>query len=164
MAVAEQTAEKMQTLLQKFFDANAISDNIAYWLGFNYYNNIEKIYHEKWAHAFTGEIFADGLSAFMLKCDVRPVRKGLETHDKNFEMLDAAFTENRVMIEDLELAIRNLIETAEFNDDMQVKLYAEDLSLTILNYVKQAKEWEHIAQVRASYDVDIHFAEYTHFI
>ena len=61
MKVSEQTVDKMQLLLKAFFNANAVSDNIAYWLGYNYYNNIEKLYHEKWAHAFPSETFADGL-------------------------------------------------------------------------------------------------------
>ena len=164
MKITTATADKMQGLLQKFFDANAISDNIAYWFGFNYYNNIESLYHAKWAHAFPGDAFADGLSTFMLKCDVRPVRRGLEGHTDGFTSLPEAFEANRAMIEDLESAIRDLIETAEFNEDAQVKLYGEELQLTIMNYVKQAKEWEHISKATSPYDMDLHFAQYTHFI
>lgn len=164
MKVSEATAEKMQLLLQKFFDANAVSDNIAYWLGYHYYNNIEKAYHMKWAHAFPSDIFADGLSGFMLKSDIRPVRLGLADHTQDFNDLVEVFETNRQLAEELESSIKELIDTAEMSEDTEVKLFAEELSLTILNYLKQAKEWEYVAKTVSPAEMNIHFDLYTNFI
>ncbi len=164
MRVSEATINKLQLLLKKFFDANAKSDNIAYWLGYNYYNNIEKIYHEKWAHAFPSDKFADGLSNFMLKLDVRPVRIGLEDHVYDYKDLVEVFEDNKNLAEDLTNEIHDLIEIAEMNDDLEVKLYAEDLSLLVLDYFKQAEEWEHTAKTTTPADMNIHIKEYTNFI
>ena len=164
MKVSEATVNKMQELLRAFFDANAKSDNIAYWLGYNYYNNIEKLYHEKWAHAFPSDIFADGLSNFMLKLDVRPVRYGLEDHDYDYNDLIEAFEDNKKLAEDLVELVHGLIEVAEMNDDIEVKIYAESLSEVVLDYFKQAEEWEHVAKNTTAADMNIHIEHYTNFI
>ena len=164
MKVSETTINKLQLLLKSFFNANAKSDNIAYWLGYNYYNNIEKIYHEKWAHAFPGDDFADGLSNFMLKLDIRPVRIGLESHDYDYKDLVEVFEDNKNMIESLLNEVHELIEIAEMNDDVEVKLYAEELSLLILDYFKQAEEWEHVSKTTTPNDMNIHIEHYTNFI
>lgn len=164
MKVSDATVEKLQNLLQAFFDANAISDNIAYWLGYNYYNNIEKLYHEKWAHAFPSDKFADGLSNFMLKLDVRPTRIGLVDHTYDYADLVEAFEDNKTLAEALVNRIHELIEIAEMNDDAEVKLYAEDLSLLMLDYFKQAEEWVHVAKTTSPADMNIHINDYTNFI
>jgi len=164
MKVSNVTIDKMQILLKEFFNANAKSDNIAYWLGYNYYNNIEKIYHQKWAHAFPGDQFADGLSNMMLKLGIRPVRLALENHTKDFNNLIEVFDENKNIIEVLVNEIHELIELAELNGDVEVKLYAEELALIILDYEKQAEEWAYIAKVVSPSDMNIHIEKYTNFI
>ena len=68
------------------------------------------------------------------------------------------------LAEDLTNQIHDLIEIAEMNDDLEVKLYAEDLSLLVLDYFKQAEEWEHIAKTTTPADMNIHIKEYTNFI
>lgn len=164
MKVSEQTVDKMQLLLKAFFNANAVSDNIAYWLGYNYYNNIEKLYHEKWAHAFPSETFADGLSNFMLKVGIRPIRLGLEDHVYDYKNLTEVFEDNKNLAENLVNEIHELIDIADMNEDLEIKIYAEDLSLTMLNYLKQAEEWEHISKVVGSADMNLHIDKYTNFI
>ena len=154
----------MQLLLKDFFDANAASDNIAYWLGYNYYNNIEKLYHEKWAHAFPGDIFADGLSAFMLKLDIRPVRYGLQDHEYDYADLVEVFEDNKKIVENLREDVVSLVEVAEMNDDLEVKLYAEKLVEILVDYYKQAEEWEHVAKNTTPSDMNIHIKDYTNFI
>lgn len=164
MRVSEATINKMQLLLKDFFNANAKSDNIAYWLGYNYYNKIEKVYHEQWAHAFPSDKFADGLSDFMLKIDVRPVRIGLETHDRDYETLVEVFEDNKALAEELVNSIHELVEIAEINEDVEVKIFAEELCLVALNYLKQAEEWVHVAKTTTAADMNIHIEEYTNFI
>lgn len=164
MKVSEATINKMQLLLRSFFNANAKSDNIAYWLGYNYYNNIEKVYHEKWAHAFPSDLFADGLSNFMLKLDIRPVRIGLEDHDRDYDNLVEVFEDNKALAEGLVNEVHELIEIAEMNDDVEVKLFAEELALLVLDYFKQAEEWDHVAKTTTPADMNIHIDHYTNFI
>lgn len=164
MKVSEATINKMQLLLRSFFNANAKSDNIAYWLGYNYYNNIEKVYHEKWAHAFPSDLFADGLSNFMLKLDIRPVRIGLEDHDRDYDNLVEVFEDNKALAEGLVNEVHELIEIAEMNDDVEVKLFAEELALLVLDYFKQAEEWDHVAKTTTPSDMNIHIDHYTNFI
>ena len=164
MKVSEGTINKLQNLLKDFFDANAKSDNIAYWLGYNYYNNIEKVYHQKWAHAFPSDLFADGLSNFMLKLDIRPVRLGFGTYDRDYNDLIEVFEDNKALADKLVNEIHELIEVAEINEDVEVKLFAEELSLTILDYFKQAEEWDHVAKTTTPADMNIHIEQYTNFI
>ena len=164
MKVSESTIKKMQLLLKDFFDANAKSDNIAYWLGYNYYNNIEALYHEKWAHAFPSDKFADGLSNFMLKVDVRPIRLGLEDHTYDYKDLVEVFEDNKDLAEKLVNEIHDLIEIAEMNDDVEVKIFAENMALLALDYLKQAEEWEHVAKTVSPTDMNLHIECYTNFI
>lgn len=164
MRVSDATISKLQNLLKDFFDANAKSDNIAYWLGYNYYNNIEALYHQSWAHVFPSDTFADGLSNFMLKLGIRPVRLGIETHDKDYNSLADAMEDNKNLAEYLLGAMRDLVDIAEANDDVEVKLYGENLILTMVDYVKQAEEWDTVAKMTTPMDMNIHIKAYTNFI
>lgn len=164
MEVSEVTVSKLQNLLKAFFEANAKSDNIAYWLGYNYYNEIEKVYHQSWAHAFPSDTFADGLSGFMLKIGIRPVRIGFGTYDQDFNDLVEVFTYNKEIAAELVADIHGLIDVAEMNEDIEVKIYAENLALVILDYYKQAEEWEHVAKTVSATDMNLHIERYTNFI
>ena len=75
---------KLNQLLSMFFKMNSIADNMAYSLAIDLKcPNASKIFHEKYAHAFLSEDFADKLSEDMIMLGYRPRRVGFsgDTHD-----------------------------------------------------------------------------------
>ena len=89
MLMSEETRDQLNELVRLSFDANSVVDNFAYNLAYYDYPNIEGIVHELFAHKFPE--FADILTNMMIELDARPLRKGINTHDKDYNGGDWRF-------------------------------------------------------------------------
>lgn len=140
MLMSEDTRNRLNELLAACFTLNAFSDNIAYNLGIADYNNIENIYHTHWAHHFT-EI-ADVLSGLMLKLDTRPIRLPVTGYDTDYNgNLVEMFADNLKAANEYRDNIVTVLEVAELNGDIEVKLALEDFLTAFIPYRKQAEVW-----------------------
>jgi hypothetical protein len=149
--------------LKLIFESNAEADNFAYNISYRYYNSIEAIYHEHYAHIFPQ--WADIVSSLMLKLKARPVRYGIPTYDAEYTNLTAIFNDNLKMIERYRAKVVEVIEVAELSDDYEVKIAMEDfLKSTVLTYVAQADEWASKVTQYSEIQFDTKFAQLTHFI
>lgn len=167
--MSEETREVLNQLLGQFFGYNSEADNLAYCLADAGYPAISEIYHTKFAHFFTGDVMADGVSELMDMLDARSVRKALSANEMDYQgNLEAIFADNAEMCKNCRKAIINVIELAEINSDYEVKIWAEELLMKFMPYYKQARVWSEFARRynhNENYsDFNIHFAELTSYI
>lgn len=165
MQMSEETRDELNRLIGRCFEMNSFCDNVAYELGYYNFPHIEKIFHLTFAHAFTGDKFADGLSDFMLELEARPVRLPVPEHSKSYNgNLIAMFDDVLLECEKFRQDIIRAIEIAELNEDMEVKIYLEDLIEDFVPYRKQAKDWATQAHRYAQDEVsfDIHFDAFSY--
>ena len=80
MKISEATYNQLNNLLQKSFDCNAQADNLAYNIDYTRYPLTADVYHHSFAHVFPQ--LADVISDLMIKLNARPIRKGINTYDK----------------------------------------------------------------------------------
>lgn len=167
MLISEETLDALNLLLGQFFTHNSEADNFAYNLAMAGYPQISDIYHHSFAHFFVGDEMADGLSNLMDMLDSRAVRKVNNAHEEDYQgNLTAIFADNVIMCEKCRNSILNVIELAELNQDVEVKLYCEELLMKFMPYYKQARIWSQFAQ-RYEGDFksfDIHFEDITTYI
>lgn len=166
MRISKETYDKLNELLKTYFESNAQADNFAYNLNFHYLNKMGDIYHHSFAHAFPSDIFADGLSDLMLKLGARPIRIGFPSYDKDYGRdVKALFADNVKMLEGIRELVKETIDVADMNDDIEVKIFLEDSILhNVLAFLKQSEEWLDAANYLTVDDLNIHFGEYTNFI
>ena len=165
MLMSEETRDQLNELVRLSFDANAVVDNFAYNLAYYDYPNIEGIVHELFAHKFPE--FADILTNMMIELDARPLRKGINTHDKDYNGdLSKIFEDNLSMCDDYRRAIIQVIEVAELNEDYEVKIKLEEFLAMFNNYRKQASVWyKYAKRYEGDYkSFDVHFEEFTKYI
>lgn len=144
MQISEETRSKLNELVGSCFAMNAFCDNLAYNFGYYDYRNIESIYHELFAHHFTSIV--DGLTDTMLSLDTRPVRLAIPGYEKDYNgNLVEAFDENLRACEDFRNKIVATLELAEFNNDVEIKLFLEDFLEDFVPYRKQAEVWARYA-------------------
>lgn len=167
MLISEETKEQLNLLLGDFFGHNSEADNLAYNLADSCYPNISTIYHKSFAHFFTGDEMADGISDLMDLLDARPVRKAVSAHEVNYNGdIKKIFFDNLEMCDRCRSAIIKGIELAEMNEDVEVKIYLEELLMKFMPYRKQASVWAKYAE---RYENDyksfnIHFNDITTYI
>ena len=151
MRMSLESYNKMNELAGKFFDANAIVDNLAYNLDFYYYNEIAKIVHLRVAHKLPE--FADMVTDKMLELSARPVRVDIGGYEEDFEgNLIPIFKKLDDTFSFLIKETRNLIVIADMN--------ADELS----KYLKQAEEWANASNKMDAHTLNVHIKDYTHFI
>lgn len=167
MLMSNETRDALNYLLGTFFGNNSEADNLAYCLADACYPDISEIYHQKFAHFFTGDVMADGISELMDKLDARPIRLAVPENDTDYAGdLVAIFTDNETMCKNCREAIIKIIDLAELNDDYEVKIWAEELLMKFVPYYKQARVWAKFAK---RYENDyksfnIHFSDLTTYI
>ena len=165
MLMSEETRDQLNELVRLSFDANSVVDNFAYNLAYYDYPNIEGIVHGSFAHKFPE--FADILTDMMIELDARPIRKSIETHDKDYNGdLLKIFEDNLSMCDDYRKAIIQVIEVAELNEDYEVKIKLEEFLTMFNNYRKQASVWyKYAKRYEGDYkSFDVHFEEFTKYI
>lgn len=142
--VSQETTQKLNELVERYFSMNGFSDNLAYNFAHYDYRNIEKIYHAAWAHWFTNEV--DSVTDMMLSLDARPVRLPVAGYDKDYKgNLVEMFDDNLRAAEEFREAIVQTLDVAELNDDVEVKLALEDFLMNFVPYRKQAEVWARYA-------------------
>lgn len=165
MQMSEETRDELNRLIGRCFEMNSFCDNIAYEVGYYNYPHIEKIFHLTFAHAFTGDKFADALSDFMIELEARPVRLPVVGHEKSYDgNLVAIFDDVLAECERFRGDIIHAIEVAELNEDIEVKVMLEDLIEDFIPYRKQAKDWATQAHRYVGNEIsfDVHFHEFSH--
>lgn len=138
MRMSQESYDKMNSLVGVCFNANAVIDNLAYNLDYHYFNEIGKIVHLKFAHVMPE--FADLISDKMLELGARPVRKDIGGYDKEYDKLVDIFSVLYETTKGLLEETRKLINTADLNDDDEVRIFAESFLDKISVYVKQCEE------------------------
>lgn len=162
MLISTETRDQLNELVKFSFDANAVVDNYAYNLAYYHFPNIEKIVHKAFAHKFP--VFSDVITDMMIQLDARPVRKGIGTHDEDFNGdLLKIFEGILALSDDYRRAVIETIEVAEMNDDYEVKIQMEEFLVMFEPYRKQADIWlKYAERYRDDYkSFDVHFEDFT---
>ena len=136
--ISEETCAKMNSLATKCFELNAEFDNLAYSLEYNYFHQIANIIHYHIAHIMPE--FADLITDKMLELSVRPVRQNISGYGKEYTNVLAAFTSLRDAMYSFRSGIKDLIYTADMNEDDEARIFAEELLDKVSLYIKQSEE------------------------
>lgn len=141
MYVKETTVKQLNALLTATFQMNSICDNIAYNAGALKAVNFEDIFHHKFAHAFPA--LADQISDLMIQAQCLPVRGALSANDKTYRPENYAemFVDLLNDVKNYRTLIIRTIETAEYNDDYEIKIKLEEYLLYFLKLLNQAEIW-----------------------
>ena len=162
MRMSEESYLKMNELVAKCFDANAVIDNLAYSLDFHYFNEIAKVVHLRVAHIMPE--WADLISDKMLELSVRPVRLDIKGYAEDYNDLQKVFSVLHSTIDGILEDTRKLIGVADLNGDDEVRIFCEEFLTKVSVFVKQAEEWENAAKVLEPQTLNIHIKDYTHHI
>ena len=136
--ISEETCAKMNSLATKCFELNAEFDNLAYSLEYNYFHQIANIIHYHIAHIMPE--FADLITDKMLELSVRPVRQNISGYGKEYTNVLAAFISLRDAMYSFRSGIKDLIYTADMNEDDEARIFAEELLNKVSLYIKQSEE------------------------
>lgn len=136
--ISEETCAKMNSLATKCFELNAEFDNLAYSLEYNYFHQIANIIHYHIAHIMPE--FADLITDKMLELSVRPVRQNISGYGKEYTNVLAAFISLRDAMYSFRSGIKDLIYTADMNEDDEARIFAEELLDKVSLYIKQSEE------------------------
>ena len=87
--------DRCNELLRDFFKMNSIADNMAYSLDTELKcREAAQIFHQKYAHVFPSDIFADLLSDKMSELGLRPRRLGFDGDFEGYENIVLLFSDN----------------------------------------------------------------------
>lgn len=136
--ISEETCVKMNSLATKCFELNAEFDNLAYSLEYNYFHQIANVIHYHVAHIMPE--FADLITDKMLELSVRPVRQNISGYGKEYTNVLAAFISLRDAMYSFRSGIKDLIYTADMNEDDEARIFAEELLNKVSLYIKQSEE------------------------
>ena len=139
MYISQSTYEKLNDFLQMCFQMNSYCDNLAYNMSILNMTNVEPIFHEKFAHAFPG--FADIISEMMVKLDARPIRKALSENVDAYDNFKLIFADLKDNVDKYREQIIGVIESADINGDVEVKIIMEKFTCDFINYLNQVNIW-----------------------
>lgn len=152
----------LNQILGACFDLNARSDSIAYSMSFNLLEDMSRTYHTLWAHYWP--TLADAISDKMLEYNVLPIREALPKYDYNTADHVSLFRFNKEGADGLASLVRKGIEMAEYNEDLGIKIFLEEIYNGLSKYVKQADFWSRVSETVSSDHMNVHFDKYTKFI
>lgn len=139
MYISQSTYEKLNDFLQKCFQMNSYCDNLAYNMTALNMINVEPIFHEKFAHAFPR--FADIVSEMMTKLDARPIRTALSENSVYYDDFKLMFASLKYEVDIYREDIIGVIESADINGDIEVKIIMENFLQNFMNYLNQVNIW-----------------------
>ena len=139
MYISQSTYEMLNDFLQKCFQMNSYCDNLAYNMSALQMINVEPVFHEKFAHAFPE--FADVVSEMMVKLDAKPARKALIENTDDYNNFKLIFADLKDNIDHYREDIVSVIESADINGDIEVKITMEKFLLNFMNYLNQVNIW-----------------------
>lgn len=163
MRMTEESRNLMNNLATLCFDANAVIDNLAYNLDYLMFCNIAEMVHHHVAHVMP--VWADEITDKMLILSARPVRGDIGGYDEEYTNLNDIFEKLYDLMMKMRNACRNMIESADLDDDDEVRIFGEAfLEKNIMPFIKQAEEWIKAANSMDPYKLDEHIKDHTHFI
>ena len=162
MRMSEESYSKMNQLLGKCFNANAVIDNLAYSLDYHYFNEIAKVVHLRVAHIMPE--WADLISDKMLELSARPVRVDIQGYADDYEDLKKVFSVLHTTLSEILEDTRKLVGIADLNGDDEVRIFCEEFLIKVSLFVKQAEEWKNAAEKLDPQSLNIHIKQYTHSI
>lgn len=161
--MSEDSYNRMNHLAALCFDANAVVDNLAYNLDYNYYGEIAKIVHLNVAHVMPE--WADLITDKMIELSMRPIREDIDGHTEEYNDLKSVFNKLLETLNGMRTFTMSLIDSADMKGDAEVRIFAEAfLSDHLSAYIKQAEEWLDAANKLTPHEMNVHIKEYTHFI
>ena len=160
MYMSQPTYEKLNDFLQKCFQMNSYCDNLAYNMSNLNMINAEKLFHTKFAHAFPE--FADTISDMMVKLDAQPQRQALNANTEYYGDFKTLFNDLKEHVNQYRLEIFGVIEEADINGDLEVKVTMEQFLYQFVTYLNQASTWYKQSKEYGSLiDFDRDFASFT---
>lgn len=142
---SEDVKKSCNALLTSFFQMNLDCDNRAYALD-TYLECPEaaKEYHEKYAHIWTSDVFADHWSEVLVKEGIVPHRSGLEDDgNQEYENIATLFEDNYADTLKMKLNVLSLIEVLEFEKDCKVLIIElENFAVKLSELVRQSDIWQ----------------------
>lgn len=162
MLMTEDTREMLNRLLQLLFDGNARIDNFVYNLSYHHKNNLAEAMHKPVAHELP--VWADMISDKMDELNARQVRYGLSDHTEELNTVEV-FEGLYNYFNSLRINVNKAIEEADDNGDAEVRIFLEDfLNNKVTRFYKQAEEWLDAAKRLNEDTLNIHIADYTHYL
>ena len=162
MRMSKESYDRLNQLIGKCFNANAIVDNLAYCLDFHYLNEIGKVVHLCVAHKLPE--LADMISDKMLELSARPIRVDINGYKEDYAELPQIFGILFDTMKEILESTRELVNVADINEDDEVRIFCEEFLMKISVYVKQAEEWVNASNKMDAHTLNIHIKDYTHFI
>ena len=162
MRMSKESYDRLNQLIGKCFNANAVVDNLAYCLDFHYLNEIGKVVHLCVAHKLPE--LADMISDKMLELSARPIRVDINGYTEDYAELPQIFGVLFDTMKEILENTRELVNVADINEDDEVRIFCEDFLMKISVYVKQAEEWVNASNKMDAHTLNIHIKDYTHFI
>lgn len=138
--IGEEMQKKLNEVLGACFQMNSHSDNVAYWLDYNFYVEASAEFHEKYAHEFP--VLADEISNFMIRMGARPVRYALTENVNDYDNTINAFEQVYNAILNFKRIIQEALDLAEFNNETNCKIFLENFLFNLEKYVHQAEIWK----------------------
>ena len=139
MYISQSTYDKLNDLLQKSFQMNSFCDNLAYNMSMLNMVNTEPVFHKNFAHKFPE--FADVISDMMVKLDAKPVRQGLKDNLDDYNSFEEIFADLKEQNDIYRVNIIDVIESADLNEDLEVKIIIEKFLCDFITYLHQVNVW-----------------------
>lgn len=154
---SEDSYTEILKLYNLCFDANSLCDRIVYVCSIKF--NMIKFaewFHQKIAHAFTGDLFADGIEAYgELRGDLF-YRGEITRHSEDYASVTDAMKSFVLKVTEIEKQCRKAIHTCADNGDEGFEDYLRDLNLSHISpMLKQAMVF-----YNATKDYELHNALY----
>lgn len=163
MLMTGKTEESLNRILQLLFGGNARVDNLCYNLQYLHLNNLAEALHAPVAHRLPE--LADEVSDFMDQLGGRPVRYGNPDCNEKYDNAKEVFSQLFDFFEELRKDIILSIDDADMNDDVEVRIWLENFLVEkILPFRKQAAEWLDATDKLSDNELNIHIADYTHYL
>lgn len=155
----------LNDLLRAFFQMNSAADNMAYALDCELDCPIASgIFHEKFAHIFPSETFADKLSEIMIHEGVRPVRQTLKANDSNYDNIILLFEDAYTEMDALKKNILEVIEFLDYNKSCKVFVITlENMAEKASELLHQCDIWRQKAKVYSNSNLPMFDADFESF-
>lgn len=139
MYISDSTYELLNEFIRKCFQTNSYCDNLTYNMSSLNMINAEPVFHEKFAHMFPA--FADIISGVMTQLGRRPVRQSLNSDIEEYDNFKSIFEDLKKYIDQYRNDIIGVIESADLNGDIEVKITMEKFLSDFMKYLHQVNVW-----------------------
>lgn len=149
--ISEEVINKLNKLVQRFFQMNAIFDNMAYSLENQGYHAVSDIFHHSIAHK--PPVWSDKITDFGYNLGIRFVREGLSTENRKYNGVEEIFNEVYNQFINITDEVARLIEELDFDyKNRYIVINLEDLLQILQPYVRVADTWKEKAHEYTKHD------------